>query len=113
MQNDLDLDLFCQEIVKADLEALKRTPCPNAYLPSQHRHHVHDAAHPHTHALGPGHEHHHQHAARQGSGVAVLAQAGTGAGGEEEATEAEGKKQGEEGGGPERQGTLDVFGTIR
>lgn len=34
-QNDLDLDLFCREIVKVDIERIKRTPCPNAPLGSQ------------------------------------------------------------------------------
>lgn len=38
-QNDLDLDLFCREIVHADIEALLRTPCPNAYLSSRHERH--------------------------------------------------------------------------
>ncbi|KAF5389260.1 hypothetical protein D9757_003440 [Collybiopsis confluens] len=31
--NDLDLDLFCQEIIHVDIENLKRTPCLNAYFP--------------------------------------------------------------------------------
>ncbi|KAF8058525.1 Bestrophin, RFP-TM, chloride channel-domain-containing protein [Lyophyllum atratum] len=30
--NDLDLDLFCHEIVHADIEHLKKSPCLNAYL---------------------------------------------------------------------------------
>lgn len=32
-QNDLDLDLFCREIIHADIEVLKRTPCANAFIP--------------------------------------------------------------------------------
>lgn len=32
MQNDLDLDLFCQEVVHNDIYHLKRTPGWNAYL---------------------------------------------------------------------------------
>ncbi|KAJ3878703.1 hypothetical protein F5051DRAFT_439487 [Lentinula edodes] len=35
--NDLDLDMFCQEIIHVDLENLKRTPCLNAYLPQAHK----------------------------------------------------------------------------
>ncbi|KIK69657.1 hypothetical protein GYMLUDRAFT_34048 [Collybiopsis luxurians FD-317 M1] len=35
--NDLDLDLFCQEIIHVDIENLKRTPCLNAYLPPAHK----------------------------------------------------------------------------
>jgi len=31
-ENDLDLDLFCQEIVHKDIDGLKGTPCLNAYL---------------------------------------------------------------------------------
>lgn len=31
-QNDLDLDLFCQEIVHKDIDGLKGMPCLNAYL---------------------------------------------------------------------------------
>ncbi|KLO18968.1 UPF0187-domain-containing protein [Schizopora paradoxa] len=34
--NDLDLDLFCREIIHADIESLKRTPCPNVRLPAKH-----------------------------------------------------------------------------
>ena len=32
-QNDLDLDLICGEIIHADLERLRRTPCLNTYFP--------------------------------------------------------------------------------
>jgi predicted membrane chloride channel (bestrophin family) len=32
-ENDLDLDLFCQEIVHKDIDGLKGTPCLNAYIP--------------------------------------------------------------------------------
>ncbi|KAJ3777473.1 UPF0187-domain-containing protein [Lentinula raphanica] len=35
--NDLDLDMFCQEIIHVDLENLKRTACLNAYLPVAHK----------------------------------------------------------------------------
>lgn len=35
--NDLDLDLFCQEIIHVEIENLKRTPCLNAYLPESHK----------------------------------------------------------------------------
>ncbi|TCD62011.1 hypothetical protein EIP91_007629 [Steccherinum ochraceum] len=31
-ENDLDLDMFCREIIRTDIEYLKQTPCPNAYL---------------------------------------------------------------------------------
>jgi len=31
-ENDLDLDLFCQQIVHKDIDGLKGTPCLNAYL---------------------------------------------------------------------------------
>ncbi|OCH85912.1 UPF0187-domain-containing protein [Obba rivulosa] len=31
-ENDLDLDLFCEEIVHADIERLRRMPCPNIFL---------------------------------------------------------------------------------
>ena len=34
IQNDLDLDLFCREIIHADIEGLRRTPSPNV-LPSK------------------------------------------------------------------------------
>lgn len=33
-QNDLDLDLFCSDVVKADLHTLKVTPFPNAPIGS-------------------------------------------------------------------------------
>ncbi|THH05181.1 hypothetical protein EW145_g4979 [Phellinidium pouzarii] len=36
-ENDLDLDLFCHDIIHADMEALKRIRCPNAYLLEDHR----------------------------------------------------------------------------
>lgn len=32
MQNDLDLDLFCREVIRADIAYLKRTPTRNAVL---------------------------------------------------------------------------------
>ncbi|KAJ3730987.1 UPF0187-domain-containing protein [Lentinula guzmanii] len=35
--NDLDLDMFCQEIIHVDLENLKSTACLNAYLPQAHQ----------------------------------------------------------------------------
>jgi ion channel-forming bestrophin family protein len=31
-ENDLDLDMFCQEIIAQDIESLKAAPCLNAYL---------------------------------------------------------------------------------
>ncbi|KAL1676573.1 Bestrophin, RFP-TM, chloride channel-domain-containing protein [Schizophyllum commune] len=34
--NDLDLDLICGEIIHADLERLRRTPCLNTYFPPSH-----------------------------------------------------------------------------
>lgn len=34
-ENDLDLDMFCQEIIHVDIENLKKSPCLNAYLPPQ------------------------------------------------------------------------------
>ena len=37
-QNDLDLDLFCREIIHADVEHLRTSPCLNAYLGSSHPH---------------------------------------------------------------------------
>jgi len=33
-ENDLDLDMFCQEIIYVDIENLKKSPCLNAYLPA-------------------------------------------------------------------------------
>lgn len=33
IQNDLDLDLFCRQIIHADIAQLKKTPCRNAYFP--------------------------------------------------------------------------------
>lgn len=30
--NDLDLDMFCQEIIRPDIDSLKVSPCLNAYL---------------------------------------------------------------------------------
>jgi len=39
-ENDLDLDLFCQEIVHKDIDGLKSTPCLNAYF----SHHGEDLA---------------------------------------------------------------------
>jgi hypothetical protein len=30
--NDLDLDLLCRDIVRRDIQSLKRTPCANAWL---------------------------------------------------------------------------------
>jgi ion channel-forming bestrophin family protein len=38
-QNDLDLDVFCQQIVHKDIDGLKGTPCLNAYL----THHSNDS----------------------------------------------------------------------
>ncbi|KAI0317615.1 Bestrophin, RFP-TM, chloride channel-domain-containing protein [Amylostereum chailletii] len=38
MQNDLDLDLFCREIVHADMERLKQTPGYNVFLGSTQTH---------------------------------------------------------------------------
>ncbi|KAF8589566.1 UPF0187-domain-containing protein [Ramaria rubella] len=35
-ENDLDLDMFCQEIIKADLHTLTVTPFPNAPMGSHH-----------------------------------------------------------------------------
>lgn len=35
-QNDLDLDMFCHDVIRADMEHLKRTPCRNALLGSRH-----------------------------------------------------------------------------
>ncbi|KAJ4478995.1 Bestrophin, RFP-TM, chloride channel-domain-containing protein [Lentinula aciculospora] len=32
-ENDLDLDMFCGEIVQVDIDNLKKSPCLNAYLP--------------------------------------------------------------------------------
>lgn len=31
-QNDLDLDLFCRDIIHADIERLKVSPCLNTYF---------------------------------------------------------------------------------
>ncbi|KAJ7352675.1 hypothetical protein DFH08DRAFT_805858 [Mycena albidolilacea] len=31
-ENDLDLDMFCQDIIAQDIESLKSAPCLNAYL---------------------------------------------------------------------------------
>ncbi|KAJ7079625.1 Bestrophin, RFP-TM, chloride channel-domain-containing protein [Mycena belliarum] len=31
-ENDLDLDMFCQDIIKQDIESLKTAPCLNAYI---------------------------------------------------------------------------------
>ena len=35
-QNDLDLDMFCREIVHADIERLKKTPSANVFIGSAH-----------------------------------------------------------------------------
>jgi ion channel-forming bestrophin family protein len=35
-QNDLDLDLFCREVIQADLHTLTITPFPNAPTGSHH-----------------------------------------------------------------------------
>ncbi|KAI0737202.1 Bestrophin, RFP-TM, chloride channel-domain-containing protein [Daedaleopsis nitida] len=35
-ENDLDLDFFCRAIIHADIERIKRLPCPNAYLGAHH-----------------------------------------------------------------------------
>ncbi|EMD32858.1 hypothetical protein CERSUDRAFT_118321 [Gelatoporia subvermispora B] len=35
-ENDLDLDLFCEEIVHRDIERLKRMPCPNVIFNGHH-----------------------------------------------------------------------------
>ncbi|KAJ7468696.1 Bestrophin, RFP-TM, chloride channel-domain-containing protein [Mycena latifolia] len=35
-ENDLDLDMFCQDIIKQDIESLKSAPCLNAYLGPEH-----------------------------------------------------------------------------
>ncbi|KAJ3998025.1 UPF0187-domain-containing protein, partial [Lentinula boryana] len=32
-ENDLDLDMFCSEIIQVDIENLKKSPCLNAFLP--------------------------------------------------------------------------------
>ena len=34
--NDLDLDLFCREVIHADIEHLKQTPNRNAWLGARH-----------------------------------------------------------------------------
>jgi len=34
-ENDLDLDMFCQEIIHVDIVNLKKSPCLNAYLEPQ------------------------------------------------------------------------------
>lgn len=34
-QNDLDVDMFCREIIQADIEHLKNTPCLNASFGSK------------------------------------------------------------------------------
>ncbi|CAK5271415.1 unnamed protein product [Mycena citricolor] len=34
-ENDLDLDVFCQDIIAQDIESLKSAPCLNAYLPER------------------------------------------------------------------------------
>ncbi|CAL1711817.1 unnamed protein product [Somion occarium] len=36
-ENDLDLDMFCREVIHADFEHLKKTPCMNVFLGSPHR----------------------------------------------------------------------------
>ncbi|KAL0955876.1 hypothetical protein HGRIS_002075 [Hohenbuehelia grisea] len=36
-ENDLDLDLFCAEVIHADIAHLKSSPCLNAYFPGPHR----------------------------------------------------------------------------
>ncbi|TBU26521.1 Bestrophin, RFP-TM, chloride channel-domain-containing protein [Dichomitus squalens] len=35
-ENDLDLDFFCNAIIHADIERIKRISCPNVYLGSHH-----------------------------------------------------------------------------
>ena len=35
-QNDLDLDTFCHDVICADIERLKQTPCTNVFLGSHH-----------------------------------------------------------------------------
>ncbi|KAJ6482961.1 Bestrophin, RFP-TM, chloride channel-domain-containing protein [Mycena vitilis] len=35
-ENDLDLDMFCQDIIRQDIESLKSAPCLNAYLGPEH-----------------------------------------------------------------------------
>lgn len=35
-QNDLDLDLFCRDVIRADIEHLKGTPCRNVILDTRH-----------------------------------------------------------------------------
>ena len=35
-QNDLDLDMFCREVIRADIHTLVMTPFPNAPTGSQH-----------------------------------------------------------------------------
>lgn len=34
-QNDLDMDMFCQQIIHPEIERLKQSPCLNAYMGSQ------------------------------------------------------------------------------
>ncbi|KAF7327369.1 hypothetical protein MKEN_00314500 [Mycena kentingensis (nom. inval.)] len=36
-ENDLDLDLFCEDIIKVDIESLKAAPCLNAWLAPHER----------------------------------------------------------------------------
>ncbi|KAJ7052274.1 Bestrophin, RFP-TM, chloride channel-domain-containing protein [Mycena amicta] len=36
-ENDLDLDMFCQDIIRMDIESLKAAPCLNAYLSPHER----------------------------------------------------------------------------
>ncbi|PPQ71454.1 hypothetical protein CVT24_011966 [Panaeolus cyanescens] len=41
--NDLDLDLFCREIIHADLKNLKVSPCLNAYFGAEQKQPIRDA----------------------------------------------------------------------
>ena len=37
LQNDLDLDLFCHDIIRVDIKQLKASPCLNAYFDPKYK----------------------------------------------------------------------------
>jgi len=56
-ENDLDLDLFCREVIKADLHTLISTPFPNAPMGSHLEFNINEASTVADVSLGDHHDH--------------------------------------------------------
>ncbi|KAF5368919.1 hypothetical protein D9758_002933 [Tetrapyrgos nigripes] len=56
-ENDLDIDLFCREIIHADLHQLQKMPCTNAYMGPQRREKIRHRTRTVTEAVGSYEKH--------------------------------------------------------